>query len=100
MTLTPHFLLGIVSSPKRSAYEVGAPHLKGSYIQTDASLNSGNSGGPLVNDYGEVVGISTMVRVQYTICVRVCAYAYVCCIHTDGLIVPCIYINQSSSSAD
>lgn len=54
--------LGIVSSPKRSAMEVGAMHLKGSYIQTDAALNSGNSGGPLVNDAGEVVGISTMVR--------------------------------------
>lgn len=54
--------LGIVSSPKRSAFEVGAPHLKGSYIQTDAALNSGNSGGPLCNDVGEVVGINTMVR--------------------------------------
>ena len=54
--------LGIVSSPKRSAAEVGVPHLKGSYIQTDAALNSGNSGGPLVNDLGEVVGINTMVR--------------------------------------
>lgn len=54
--------LGIVSSPKRSAVEVGATHLKGSYIQTDAALNSGNSGGPLVNDLGEVVGINTMVR--------------------------------------
>jgi len=54
--------LGIVSSPKRSAVEVGATHLKGSYIQTDAALNSGNSGGPLVNDVGEVVGINTMVR--------------------------------------
>ena len=54
--------LGIVSSPKRSATEVGATHLKGSYIQTDAALNSGNSGGPLVNDVGEVVGINTMVR--------------------------------------
>lgn len=54
--------LGVVSSPKRSAAEVGAPHLKGTYIQTDAALNSGNSGGPLVNDVGEVVGINTMVR--------------------------------------
>ena len=54
--------LGIVSSPTRSAMEVGATHLKGSYIQTDAALNSGNSGGPLVNDCGEVVGINTMVR--------------------------------------
>eukprot|EP01039_Chlorochromonas_danica_P007899 gene7899-8714_t len=54
--------LGVVSSPKRSALEVGAPYLKGSYIQTDAALNSGNSGGPLVNDAGEVVGINTMVR--------------------------------------
>ena len=37
--------LGIVSNPKRSAFEVGAPHMKGSYIQTDAALNQGNSGG-------------------------------------------------------
>ncbi len=54
--------LGVVSAPKRSAFEVGAMHLKGSYIQTDAALNSGNSGGPLVNDAGEVIGINSMVR--------------------------------------
>lgn len=54
--------LGVVSSPKRSAVEVGASHLRGSYIQTDAALNSGNSGGPLVNAAGQVVGINTMVR--------------------------------------
>lgn len=54
--------LGIVSNPRRSAAEVGAPQMKGMFIQTDAALNHGNSGGPLVNQLGEVIGINTMVR--------------------------------------
>lgn len=54
--------LGIVSNPQRSATEIGAPQMKGMFIQTDAALNQGNSGGPLVNEKGEVIGINTMVR--------------------------------------
>ena len=42
---------GIVSSPERLA----ADNLY--YIQTDATLNPGNSGGPLINSRGQLVGI-------------------------------------------
>lgn len=54
--------LGIVSSLNRSSSEVGIPEKRLNLIQTSASLNAGSSGGPICNQWGEVVGISTAVR--------------------------------------
>ncbi len=55
----PTVTLGIVSSLDRTVgTETGA--LKG-LIQTDAAISSGNSGGPLVNALGQVVGLTTLV---------------------------------------
>ena len=55
----PTVTLGIVSALDRTLdTETGA--LKG-LIQTDAAVSSGNSGGPLVNALGQVVGITTLV---------------------------------------
>ncbi len=48
---------GIVSAINR---EVSVGQRTMTLIQTNAAMNSGNSGGPLLNCYGQVIGINTM----------------------------------------
>jgi len=50
---------GIVSAKSRKVPNRGSPY--DSFIQTDASINPGSSGGPLFNTKGEVVGINSAI---------------------------------------
>lgn len=56
----PSVTLGIVSALGRTIETADGGALDG-LIQTDAAISSGNSGGPLVNALGQVVGINTAV---------------------------------------
>ncbi len=52
---------GIISAKQRDSNEVRKQVGFTSFLQTDAAVNRGNSGGPLINLSGEVIGINTLI---------------------------------------
>jgi len=59
-TVTSGIVSGFGRSVAASGGEVGTENLQ-NLFQTDAAINEGNSGGPLVNSEGQVIGINTAV---------------------------------------
>lgn len=60
----PTVTVGVVSNTGVSFSQNDAPDVERIYrnmIQTDAAISSGNSGGPLVNALGEVIGMNTVI---------------------------------------
>ena len=62
MDLQSTITAGIVSAKARSLGAIDSRTGIESFIQTDAAVNPGNSGGALVNTRGELVGINTIIK--------------------------------------
>lgn len=58
--------VGVISGLKREVAAVGGNYAEilKNLIQTDAAINKGNSGGPLLNLSGEVIGVNVAMAVQ------------------------------------
>ena len=54
--------VGVVSATERSVQSLTSAYNLVDAIQTDAPINRGNSGGPLFNARGEVIGINAQIR--------------------------------------
>ncbi len=57
----PIVTVGVISAVNQDFGFVEGNHVYQGMIQTDAAINGGNSGGPLVNALGEVIGINTFI---------------------------------------
>jgi serine protease Do len=57
----PTATVGVVSAVNRDFSRTSEGRIYTNMIQTDASINRGNSGGALVNSVGEVIGMSTLI---------------------------------------
>ncbi len=55
---------GIVSAKGRESLRILGEGAYENFIQTDAAINRGNSGGPLINMRGELIGINTAIASQ------------------------------------
>lgn len=53
-------IISAVRSAEEMGKDMGDTSLKGTWVQVDAALSPGNSGGPLINAQGQVVAMSTL----------------------------------------
>lgn len=57
----PTVTVGVISAVDRDWGQTESKRLYMDMIQTDAAINHGNSGGPLVNSLGQVIGMNTFI---------------------------------------
>jgi len=57
----PTVTVGVISATDRDFGRIDESHFYEDMIQTDAAINNGNSGGPLCNALGQVIGMNTFI---------------------------------------